>query len=187
MNKVKKMPVLARLFIALWAALAATLSPGQAHEGKSALTQVLFNPRTGNIEVMHRLSLHDADHAAQKMAKVKDLIGDKSAQKSLAALVRAQFALAIVGGSNEQSPAALVFTPVGHEIEGPFFWVYAEAPMPKKLGASFKLLIQNEIFRDLWADQLNLVTVEHGAFRGSATFDGSMRAKSLNVIVKAVP
>ena len=32
-----------------------------AHQDREAITQVLFNPRTGNIEVMHRFLLHDVE------------------------------------------------------------------------------------------------------------------------------
>ncbi|MDG1816469.1 MAG: hypothetical protein P8H22_10245, partial [Glaciecola sp.] len=36
-----------------------------AHQQKSGLTTVLFNPRTNNIEVMHRVYMHDAEHAVK--------------------------------------------------------------------------------------------------------------------------
>lgn len=37
----------------------------QAHQIKAAITTVLFNQRTENIEVMHRFNLHDAEHAVK--------------------------------------------------------------------------------------------------------------------------
>ena len=35
-----------------------------AHQQKTAVTRILFNDSTGNIEVMHRFFIHDAEHAA---------------------------------------------------------------------------------------------------------------------------
>ena len=41
-----------------------------AHQQKIAITTVLFNPRTENIEIMHRFNLHDAEHAVLGRATV---------------------------------------------------------------------------------------------------------------------
>lgn len=165
-----------------------------AHEGKTALTAVLFNPRTGNVEVMHRLSLHDADHAARQLFGAKDIAADKTAQQELADYARARFGLARLSlsapGSDEGAgqktrakpqTAAFALKPVGHEIDGPFFWVYSEAPIPADLAPSFRLVIQNDVFRDLWAEQANLVTIEHGGFRGSARFSGPARQETVTI------
>ncbi len=38
-----------------------------AHQQKIAITTVLFNPRTQNIEIMHRFNLHDAEHAVKAL------------------------------------------------------------------------------------------------------------------------
>lgn len=48
-----------------------------AHQIKAAITTVLFNPRTENIEVMHRFNLHDAEHA------VKALFDKRADRKSV--------------------------------------------------------------------------------------------------------
>ena len=46
-------------------------APLSAHQQKEAITRVLFNPRTGNIEVMHRFLLHDAEHAVKELVDAK--------------------------------------------------------------------------------------------------------------------
>ena len=51
-----------RLILLVLCCLSLQLS---AHEMKSAITKVLFNQRTGNIEVMHRFYVHDAEHAVK--------------------------------------------------------------------------------------------------------------------------
>ena len=39
------------------------MSTSEAHQQKNAVTRILFNENTGNIEVM-RFFIHDAEHAA---------------------------------------------------------------------------------------------------------------------------
>ena len=49
------------------------------HQQKEAITRILFNPRTGNIEVMHRFLLHDAEHAVRQLRNGKaDILGSES-------------------------------------------------------------------------------------------------------------
>ena len=57
----------------------------QAHQIKAAITTVLFNPRTENIEVMHRFNLHDAEHAVKALFdKHADIMDDIETQQQFA-------------------------------------------------------------------------------------------------------
>ncbi len=148
------------LMALLWAL---TLS---AHQQKEAITRVLFNPRTANIEVMHRFLLHDAEHAVKQLLDADaDILNSESTRKSFADYVYAHFAIA------DQDGNPIGLAPVGHEIEGRFIWVYEEAPIPDTVTA---LRITHDALRDLWPEQKNLVNVERDGQLNSAYFsDGS--------------
>lgn len=136
----------------LLALLLAATSIAQAHQIKAAITTVLFNPRTENIEVMHRFNLHDAEHAVKMLFdKSADIIGDEGTQQAFAEYVAEHFALL---DSDEQT---LPLTKIGYEVEGKFFWVYQETAQPPQLDG---LKIRHNALRDLWPSQVNTLNVE---------------------------
>ncbi|MFK8029985.1 MAG: DUF6702 family protein [Gammaproteobacteria bacterium] len=133
-----------------------------AHQQKESITRVEFNERTGKLEVMHRFSIHDVEHASR-------LLFDKSVNVLVSADDRQLFADYAHNTFSiaDQTGVALALQPVGHEIEGRFLWVYAEADMPKKL---LKLTVYNGALHEIWATQSNLVNVKLGKRIKSATF-----------------
>ncbi|MEM1207362.1 MAG: DUF6702 family protein [Acidobacteriota bacterium] len=152
-----------------WGALLVMLlaTPLSAHQLKESVTRVLFNPRTGNIEVMHRFLVHDAEHAIRKLfGGDADLLGNAADRDRFESYVHGHFAL------KDQDGAAIPLTPVGHEIDGPHLWVYAEAPVPDGLTA---LTLTHDILRDVWPEQVSLVNVERDKTVRSATFDRGRR------------
>ena len=65
-----------------------------AHQQKSGLTTVLFNPNTNNIEVMHRVYMHDAEHAVKTLFdKSADIINNQTTQQQFAQYVAQRFAI----------------------------------------------------------------------------------------------
>ena len=152
---------LALAVLVLAALLPAT--PLFAHQLKEAVTRVLFNPRTGNIEVMHRFILHDAEHATRKIFDGEvDLLGSAAARDRFETYVHERFSM------SDQDGTHLDLKPVGNEIEGRYLWVYAEVPIPEGLTA---LTLSHDALRDVWPDQVNLVNVERDKKVRSATFD----------------
>lgn len=136
----------------LLVALLMLSTSAMAHQKKEAITRVVFNERTGNIEVMHRFLLHDAEHAAKRLfGGEADIIKDAATQKQFADYVREQFSLSKPNGE------ALTLQPVGEETEGVFIWIYAEHPIPEKLDG---LKMRHNALRELWPDQVNLVNIE---------------------------
>ncbi len=123
-----------------------------AHQIKAAITTVLFNPRTENIEVMHRFNLHDAEHAVKVLFDKKaDILGDEGTQKAFADYVAARFNL--LNAKDE----SLALKTVGYETEGKFFWVYQETEQPPELEG---LRIRHDALRDVWPAQVNTLNVE---------------------------
>ena len=143
------------------------VTPLAAHQQKESITRVLFNPRTGNIEVMHRFLLHDAEHASRKLfGRGADLLSNSDDRDRFEDYVHTRFSL------KDQHGATIVLTPVGNEIDDRFLWVYAEAPVPDELTA---LTVSHDALRDVWPEQVNLVNVERDKKVQSATFNGAHR------------
>ncbi len=149
-----------RLPVLLLAALFAL--PAAAHQQKESITRVLFNERTGNIEVMHRFLLHDAEHACRELFGGSfDLLGKREDRDRFERYVHDRFSLV------DQDGVAIDLTPVGNEIENRFLWVYAEAPIPDELTA---VIVSHYALRDVWPEQTNLVNLERDDAVRSATF-----------------
>lgn len=147
--------------------LVITALPAGAHQQKESITRVLFNSRTGNIEVMHRFYVHDAEHAVKAIFGTDaDVLGSEASRKRFSAYVHERFQL------RDQDGLLLPLTPVGHEIDGRFLWVYAETPMRDDLTS---LTLVHDALRELWPDQVNLVNVEQNGDTQSALFAGSKR------------
>ncbi|WP_414831012.1 DUF6702 family protein [Alteromonas sp. H39] len=137
-------------------------SSASAHQIKAAITTVLFNPRTENIEVMHRFNMHDAEHAVKMLFdKSADIMGDTKTQQAFADYVDEHFAILNADGK----PLAL--KPVGYETEGKFFWVYQETAQPPALEG---LQIRHDALRDLWPSQVNTLNVEGNGPLKTLTF-----------------
>jgi hypothetical protein len=156
-----------RLGAALLAALVLMAPQAWAHQQKESITRVLFNPRTGNIEVMHRFLLHDVEHAVKELrGGDADILGSKDDREFFSAYVNQRFAI------TDQDGLVLPLSPVGHEIEGRFLWVYAETAIPEDITS---LTLRHDALRDIWPEQLNLVNVELNGDVKSAAFMGGDR------------
>lgn len=127
---------------------------GQAtgHQLKTAITTVLFNERTGNIEVMHKFSLHDAEHAVQQLFdKAANMHTSDETRRQFSDYVLARFEMMDLNG--QPLPLALV----GYQVDGADFWIYQEAPIPADIDG---LQMQHKALQDIWSSQQNLVNVE---------------------------
>jgi len=141
-----------------------------AHQLKAAITTVLFNDRTNNIEVMHRFYLHDAEHAVSHLFKKSpgrhnhaDLISDKETQDTFSDYVEKQFKLETLTNKKLQ------LNSVGHQLDGQFFWVYQEIKVPDSV-KGFRM--SHGALRDLWPAQVNMVNVEGKGKVKTLTFSG---------------
>jgi len=145
-------------------AAALTALPAHAHRLKAAITTALFNPRTGNIEVMHRFYSHDAEHVLRTITgRGIDVLDDPADRRRFSAYVHERFELTGIGADLE--PLSLV----GAELDGDFLWVYQRTPVPESglegLEARF------DAMRDLWPSQVNTLNVERGRRVRTLVFD----------------
>ncbi len=133
--------------------IAAVASNALAHEQKTALTDVLINERTGNLEVAHRFIIHDAEHALYQATKLEnvDLAQSPAAQAAFANYAAKRFALILPDGKS------LKLSLIGQERERGYLWVYQEAKIPTDLEAGFT--IENHILQDAVKGQVNTVNI----------------------------
>jgi hypothetical protein len=175
-------PALNRAFLLLFAALAVVASsPSFAHQQKTAVTRLLFNSNTGSLEIMHRLFLHDAEHAANVVFGAKqDIIQSADSRALFGSYVVNRFAVAFDDNASLQELAPIY---LGEEIDGQYLWVYQEVPdfAKRHIGKALQLRVINSVLRDVWPDQSNLVNVERGGKIESITF--SVGADSLQIEV----
>jgi len=153
--------------VGVFAILILTLStaPAFAHQKKEALTEILFNTRTGNLEVMHRFLLHDAEHAVRQLLDSDaDLIASEQAREAFAQYAIARFGL--LGHDGD----ILELQYVGQEMDSAFLWVYQEMPLPEQLRS---LGVINNALREIWPEQNNLVNIERNGEIQSLNFNGS--------------
>lgn len=144
--------MLRQLLFVLVAVFALVSQTSFAHQQKAAETTVLFNKRSGHLEVMHRFYLHDTEHAVQALFdKHADILDSKQTQQQFADYVAKQFL------AKSLSDKPLTMSSVGFEVDGKFFWVYQETQLPKDLKG---IKLYNGALRDLWPTQINMVNIE---------------------------
>ena len=131
-------------------------SDSLAHVQKTAVTRILFNANTSNIEIMHRFLVHDAEHAANLIfGERQSLLESDESRELFSSYVMNRFAIEAryVGGER----ALLDLDYVGSEVDGQFLWVYQEIADNQPIAA---MSIVHAVLRDIWPDQANMVNIE---------------------------
>ncbi|MFN6970013.1 MAG: DUF6702 family protein [Rheinheimera sp.] len=127
-------------------------APLQAHQMKSAITKLHFNDRSGQLEVMHRFYLHDAEHAVKQLqGKAADIHQQEASRAKFASYVAAHFSLKLNG-------EVLPLTLLGSELDGRHIWVYQEVALPDNNLQS--LTVRHDSLMKIWPAQINVVNLE---------------------------
>lgn len=122
------------------------------HQQKEAYTSIVFNQRSGMLEIQHRFYLHDAEHAAQQVIdKNTDLISDPVGRDAFAYYAISTFAMQ----DQQQQPITLTY--VGTELEGKYLWVYQETPITADMDGFY---LKMTALQELWSEQTNHINVE---------------------------
>ena len=155
----------------LWLVLLLALPlAGQAaaHQQKIIVSSVSHNESTGLLEVIHRVPLHDAEHALEVQGvRAPDIVNNLESRRAVARYVASRFSV-------EHKGKPIGFTLLGTEIEGGRLVVYQEAPSP---GAGVELTIRSQILTDVWARQENRVNLGVGTQVDTLVFANGDRAK----------
>lgn len=162
---------LVALFGALVMALTVSLalaSPAQAHRQKITISTVSHNERTGMLEVVHQVPIHDAEHALRQLGeRTPDIIGKLESRRAFARYVAEQFS--VVHGSE-----AIVLTLLGTQVEGGNLLVLQEAASP---GRGAPLMVRSQILSAMFARQENRVNLGSGTSVDTLVFQNGDRAK----------
>lgn len=143
-----------------------------AHQQKTAVTRILFNENTGNIEVMHRFFIHDAEHAASIVfGESQNLMESALSRELFSNYVINRFAVAAEDSAGRSTDLSLDF--VGEEVDGQFLWVYQETAQRPDVVA---LSVVHVALRDVWPEQANLVNVERDGRIYSLSFADSVES-----------
>lgn len=148
------MTLLLRLMLALALVLAPLAGVGTAlaHQQKIAISTVSLNARTGMIEIVHQVPLHDAEHALTSQGiRNPDIIRSAKSREAFADYVTRRFLLEIDGKAAQPNY-------VGSEIDGGSLWVYQEVPGARSVALRFN----SQILTDVWARQENRVNIGGG-------------------------
>jgi uncharacterized protein DUF6702 len=164
-----------RLLVASGAALA--IAPSAfAHRSQTVLTLVNWNPATSKLEVIHRMHAHDAEVGISQStgataAPELDITQPKN---------QAKWMLYVEKHFSMKGPAGqIALEPVGAELEADAIVLYQEARLP---AAPKELTIDNQILRDVFEQQANLVNVKLAEKTRTLLFsgkDGAKQAKDL--------
>ncbi|KVX00096.1 DUF6702 family protein [Shewanella frigidimarina] len=141
-------------FYAALITIAISLLAGNAtaHQQKEAYTSIVFNQRSGMLEIQHRFYLHDAEHAAQQVIdKNTDLISDPVGREAFAFYAISTFSML----DQQQHPLTLTY--VGTELEGKYLWVYQETPITENMAGFY---LKMTALQELWSEQTNHINVE---------------------------
>ena len=163
----------------VWAICACLIAnPGSlAHQQKNAVTRILFNENTGNIEVMHRFFIHDAEHAAGVIFGERQTLVESSESRQLfSTYVMNRFSVEAIYSDGSREDLALSY--IGEEVDGQFLWVYQEMAAVENVAS---MTIVNMALRDVWTDQSNLVNIERDDRIYSLTFDGAREVLSIEL------
>ena len=122
-----------------------------AHQQKAAITSIAFNTNTQRVEIIHRFSLHDAEHAVKRIfGPDADIYRSQQTQQHFADYVKHHF-----GMTSDSEPSAQPAL-VGHEVDGKHFWVYQE--MGARLAGIWQ--VRHGAFHEIWPSQTNTVNIE---------------------------
>lgn len=153
----------------LGACALAVAPPALAHRSQSVLTTINWNPATSRLEVMHRIHAHDAEVGLMQATGSSENV-DISVLRNQAQLmlyVEKHFSLMAPQG-------AITLQPLGAEFQSEAIVLYQEA---KLAAPPAELTIDNQILRDIFDQQTNLVNVRLDKRTRTLIFAGSDGAK----------
>lgn len=133
---------------------------GWAHESSHVLSTVTVNPRSGQLEVIHRFVLHDVEHALRRFdGGPTDVLANARDRQRFSAYVQDRFFLRV-----DDQPVALAL--VGEELEGRYLWIYQEADPPV---TATSMTVVNRVLAE--PPRHHLVKVQLKGLIGSLVFE----------------
>lgn len=123
-------------------------APVGAHELHAAVTEIAINPRTGEMEIMHRMFAHDLMEAmGEETMDEASFYSDPAHIAEIGSYVEGVFRFA--------DPTGMLYEPtyIGAELEGEFAWVYFVSDAPEDASG---FIVDNDLLAETFADQTNM-------------------------------
>ena len=135
-----------RILIAALAGLLIAAAPSFAHRVHAGVTEIAVNPRTSEMEILHRLYAHDLMEALDRLEEeASDFVATDEGLEAVGDYAGAHFRVA----DGEGRVMAIDY--VGAEIDGEFIWIYFSAPEPASQDA---FIVDNALLAETFDDQV---------------------------------
>lgn len=143
-----------------------------AHRSQSVLSSLTWNAAASRLEVVHRFHTDDAEIGLARHAGMGDFLdlGLVRNQARLLVYLESHFAV-------DSPEGRIVLDPVGVDPRGMEIHAYQEAVLS---AAPDVLTIENDILRDVFTSQTNLVNVRIAERTRTLIFSGRDRAKRVD-------
>lgn len=144
-----------RTLLASLAGLLIVAAPALAHRVHAGVTEIAVNPRTGEMEIVHRVYAHDLMTALDRTeAEAYSFLDTPAGLDTVGAYARGRFRMA----DGEGSLFDLDY--VGAEVDGEFAWIYFVAPEPARADA---FIVDNDLLADAFDDQVMMTNLHFGS------------------------
>lgn len=123
-----------------------------AHRINAAQSTLEHNPRTERLEVVHRVFLHDLEHAmATRFGRTLSLEPGSEDIEAALAWLAGQF------GVSDRTGAPVIMQVAGAQIDGDQLVFYLESEGPARLDG---LTIRNMLLMDVFPEQVNRLNIK---------------------------
>lgn len=125
------------------------------HPMHLSVTHVDFNPKTGSLEITHKIFIDDFESALRLYHTDNFKLGTEKetsdADEFIKAYMAKQFWVKVNGKSIDGEY-------LGREMDLEAIWIYQEV---KNVGAASAIEVKNEILLDLYDDQKNILHIKY--------------------------
>ena len=129
-----------RTLLTSLAGLLIVAAPASAHRVHAGVTEVAVNPRTGEMEIVHRVYAHDLMTALDRTeVEAYSFLETEDGLARVGDYTRERFRMADGEG------ALFDLDYVGAEVDGEFAWIYFVAPEPDSEDA---FIVDNDLLAD---------------------------------------
>lgn len=133
------------------AALLFLAAPASAHRVHAGVTEIAVNPRTGEMEIVHRVFAHDLMAALDRDAvEAHSFLATADGLERVGGYARERFRMADGDGD------LVSLDYVGAEVDGEFAWIYFVAPEPARADA---FIVDNDLLADTFDDQVMMTNL----------------------------
>lgn len=137
--------------IAVLAGAVLVTAPALAHRVHAGVTEISVNPRTEEMEIIHRVFAHDLVEAlGHDDRDAADFFADPEGQAEIGAYFGTMFRFANSDG------ALFELEFVGAEVDGEFGWIYFSAAAPSDPSA---FIVDNDVLAEHFDDQVMMTNL----------------------------